>query len=71
MLEVALLQQMPAQIPLMAALHYDYHRAGLGIVHSSAHRHIPPVDRRHANRIGRYLVEFVRIVAYDTLLPRL
>src|SRR5579864_1154656 len=67
MFEVPLRQQMPAQVALMASLHHNHHRTGLGIVHARTHRHIPPVDGRLAGGVRLDLVNLVGIVAHDSI----
>lgn len=67
MLEVALLQQVPTQVPLMAALHHDDHGARLGIVHARRHRYVPPVERRFTSGIRFNFINFVWIVAHNSI----
>jgi len=67
MLPAALLQEVPAQILLVTALHYDDLGAGLGIIHARGHYHIPPVKRRLPHCIGMNLVHFMGIVTNNAI----
>src|SRR5438034_8174650 len=55
---------MPAQIPLMAALHHDDLRGSLGIVDARRHHHVPALNSALADAVGFGLLNIVRIVAY-------
>ena len=63
MLPSALLQQMPAQILLVATLHHDHFGRGSGIVHTSGHDDIEPVHSALANRIRFGFLDVMGIVA--------
>ena len=67
MLPAALLQQMPAQVLLVAALHHDDLGAVLGSFTRVDIDHVPPVERRLADRIRFSFLHVVRIVADDAV----